>query len=186
MPEIILVRQQAVHISDEDKVVARRVLFSYIDGLGEFGRRQWRRFFNGILAMDPGEMASITTLRQRSGPFHRRHFAIEQRLFESQERFEVFEQFRYWIKVGAGWVTWAAGPKGGVVPIPRSVSYAAADQDEFAQFHEQVMDSLRGPHAARYLWPHLRDRADEMMDQVLSEFDDPALQGSRKAKAVPA
>ena len=74
--------------------------------------------------------------------------------------------------VGAGWVTWAAGPSGGVVPIPRSISYAAAEQGEFMEFHERVVAFLRGPHAARYLWPHLKDKADEMMNSILNGFNE--------------
>ena len=170
MSEIILVRQEQVEIPEADKATARRVIFGIVDGLGEKGRKSWRRFFNGLLKLEPGEVAVITTNRARSGPYHRRHFKIEQTIFESQERFEHFDQYIYWIKVGAGWVTWAAGPSGGVVPIPRSVSYAAADQDEFMQFHDQVMAFLRGPHAARYLWPHLKDGADEMMNSILEGF----------------
>jgi hypothetical protein len=95
---------------------------------------------------------------------------MEQALFEAQERFEHFDQFLYWIKVGAAWVTWAAGPAGGVVPIPRSVSYAAADQEEFEDFHQRVVAFLRGPHAARYLWPHLKDKADGYMHEILVGF----------------
>lgn len=170
--EIVLVRQQPEAVTEQEKAAARKVLFGIIDGLGERGRKQWRRFVNGLMRLEPGEMVSIATHRNRSGPFHRRHFAIEQAVFEAQERFEHFDQYVYWIKVGAGWVTWAAGPAGGVVPIPRSVSYAAADQDEFQEFHERVMTFLRGPHAARYLWPHLKDKADAFMDELLTRFDE--------------
>ncbi|MEO8021091.1 DUF1367 family protein [Polaromonas sp.] len=169
MSEITLVRQDGA-LPDADKDAARRVLFGLVDGLGEVNQKSWRRFFNGLLKMEPGEMVHIKTNRARSGPFHRRHFKIEQTLFEAQERFEFFDQYLYWIKVGAGWVTWAAGPSGGVVPIPRSVSYAKADEGDFQKFHEQVMTFLRGPHAARYLWPHLKDKADEMMNSILEGF----------------
>ena len=91
-------------------------------------------------------------------------------LFDAQERFEHFDQFRYWLKVGAGWVTWAAGPKGGVVPIPKSVSYRKADQQEFMDFHERTVAFLRGPHAAVYLWPHLKEQADGRMNEILEGF----------------
>lgn len=170
MAEIALVRQEAGPIAPADADAARRVLFGAVDGLGEQGRKSWRRFVNKLFRLEPGEILEIKTHQARSGPFHRRHFAMEQTLFESQERFEHFDQFIYWIKVGAGWVTWAAGPAGGVVPIPRSVSYAAADQEEFEDFHHRVVAFLRGPHAARYLWPHLKDRADAYMHEILEEF----------------
>lgn len=122
--------------------------------------------------MEPGELIHVETVFPRSGPFHRFHMAMEQRLFDSQDRFTVFEQMRYWLKVGAGWVTWAAGPRGGVVPIPKSISYAKADEEEFRQYHEQTMQFLRGPHAAKYLWSHLpADQQVAMMETVLEGFD---------------
>ena len=40
-----------------DKDAARRVLFGVIDGLGERGKKQWRRFFNGLMRLEPGELA---------------------------------------------------------------------------------------------------------------------------------
>lgn len=66
-------------------------------------------------------------------------------------------------------MVWAAGPKGGVVPIPKSISYARADQAEFEQYHGQVI-GFRGEHAAPYLWRHLGEKSHDMMDAILSEF----------------
>ena len=172
MSEITLVKQAPVAIPEVDRAAARRVLFGAIDGLGEKGKKQWRRFVNGLFNLEPGETVEIVTHKARSGPYHRRHFAIEQAVFDAQERFTDFDAYLSWVKVGAGWVIWAAGPKGGVVPIPKSISYAAAEQGEFAEFHDKVMAFLRGAHAAVYLWPHLKDKADEMMDSILSEFDE--------------
>lgn len=173
MAEITIVRQQAAAISEQDAAVARRVIFGIVDGLGEQGRSQWRRLWSGLMRLEPGEMLTIVSHLPRSGRFHRRHMALEQAVFEAQERFTEFEQFRCWLKVGAGWVTWAAGPAGGVVPIPRSISYAKADEVEFGQYHAQVVRFLRGLHAARYLWPHMRDgKADAMMDSILEGFQE--------------
>lgn len=172
MSEITLVRMPSAEIPQPDRDAARRVLFGAVDGLGEKGKKQWRRFVNSLFNLEPGETVEIVTHKARSGPYHRRHFAIEQAVFDAQERFTDFDCYMYWIKVGAGWVTWAAGPKGGVVPIPKSISYAAAEQGEFAEFHDKVMAFLRGGHAASYLWPHLGAKADEMMNSILSEFDE--------------
>lgn len=173
MTDILLVKQQREPISEADRSAARRVVFGAIDGLGDAGKKQWRRFFNGLLKLEPGEMVSIITHRPRIGVNHRRHMLIESRVFEAQERFTEFESFRYWGKVGAGFVIWAAGPKGGVVPIPKSISYAKADEDEFQGFHENYIAFLRGPHAAAYLWPHLKgQKADEMMNDLLTELNE--------------
>lgn len=173
MAEIVLVRQPDIELTESDKAAARRVVFGIVDGMGEQHQRRWRRLWNRLMRLEPGEMMTFISHLARSGPFHRRHMLILQRVFESQERFEDFEMMRYWLKVGSGWVVWAAGPSGGVVPIPRSVSYAKADEHDFQEFHAKVMGFLRGPHAARYLWPHLKgDTAYQMMDSVLSEMQE--------------
>lgn len=152
--------------------VIRDFLFGVIDGFGRDDKRSWRRIWKRIRAMEAGELLVIDIRMPRSGPYHRRHMAIEQAVFDGQERFTNFEQFRYWLKVGAGWVDWCAGPKGGVVPVPRSISYAKADQAEFARYHEQVIEFLRGEHAAKFLWKHLGDGAHEMMETILAEFEE--------------
>lgn len=148
----------------------RGFLFGLLDGFTEQDKKAWRRLWHRLMRLEAGEIAQIEFVIPRSGPFHRRHMAIEQRVFDSQERFTDFEQFRYWLKVGAAWVIWAAGPKGGVVPIPKSISYAKADQEEFEQFHRSVIGFLRGPHAAPYLWKHLGEKSHEMMDSILEGF----------------
>lgn len=151
---------------------ARRVLFDCIRGFTEVDNKKWRRFFKVLLGKEPGEMAEVEMVFPRSGPFHRRHMKIEQSVFDAQERFNDFEMFRYWLKVGSAWVVWAAGPKGGVVPIPKSISYAKADDAEFQEYHVKVIGFLRGEHAAKYLWPHLKDNAFDMMDSILIGFDE--------------
>jgi hypothetical protein len=148
---------------------ARDLLFGAIDGLGEKDKKAWRRLWRRLTRAEPGEVVEVETVFPRSGKFHRFHMRIEHAVFQAQERFENFEQFRYWLKVGAGWVTWAAGPKGGVVPVPNSISYAKADEHEFREYHEQALAFLRGPHAAKYLWPHLSPEAQaEMIEQLIA------------------
>ena len=173
MGEITLVRQDPIHITEDDKAAARRVIFGIVDGLGERGRKQWRRLWNNIMRMEPGEMVELTTLQPRLGWYHRKHFALEQALFEAQERFEEFESFRTWLKVGAGHVDWFPGPKGGVIPVPRSISYAKLEQAEMEQFHGAAVDFLRTKHAGKTLWRHLSpvDRI-TMLETVLQGFNE--------------
>jgi hypothetical protein len=151
---------------------ARKVLFECLRGFTEVDNKKWRRFFKVLLGKEPGEMAEVEMVFPRSGPFHRRHMKIEQSVFDAQERFTDFEMFRYWLKVGSAWVIWAAGPKGGVVPIPKSISYAKADEAEFQEYHIKVMNFLRGEHAAPYLWKHLGNKSHEMMNAILNEFNE--------------
>ncbi len=150
----------------------RRFLFGVLDGFGKDDKRAWRRFWKRLINAEPGELVNVEMVFPRSGPFHRRHMAIEQAVFDAQERFTDFEMFRDWLKIGAGWVEWVPGAKGGIVPLPKSISYAKADDEEFQKFHGKVMIFLRGLHAAPYLWKPLGDGAHAMMDAILAGFDE--------------
>jgi hypothetical protein len=174
MSAITLIRTDKVMPDDERSLDGiKALLFGAIDGFSKDDRSAWRRLWKRIKGLEAGEMMRVDVVQPRSSPYHRRHMAIEQAVFDAQERFVHFEMFRAWVKVGAGWVDWCAGPKGGVVPIPKSVSYAAADQDDFTRFHAAVMEFLRGPHAAPFLWRHLgADGAAEMMESVLGDFNE--------------
>lgn len=172
MADITLVRQEDTELTAAEKEAARRVFFGVVDGLGERGRKQWRRFWNGLLRLEPGEMVLIKTRKPRSGPFHRRHMKMEQSLFEQQDRFDIFDPvFRDWLKVGAGHCTWVPGPKGGIFPVPLSIDYESLEDDEMREFHDKVVTFLRTDHAAKTLWPHLSPTARiEMIEGILSNF----------------
>lgn len=171
MASITITRTNIQMPPEKDLDGVRRVLFECIHGFGQQDNARWRRLWKRLIGAEPGEILEIEMTFPRSGPYHRRHMAIEQQVFDAQDRFTDFEQFRYWLKVGAAWVTWAAGPSGGVVPIPKSISYSKADEEEFRLYHVKVVEFLRGPHAAKYLWKHLgEEKAHEMMDAILDGF----------------
>lgn len=149
---------------------ARELLFGAIDGAHHEDKRAWRRFWKRILRLGPGEMVEVEIVFPRSSPFHRRHMAIMRAIFDGQEMFEDFEQLLTWVKVGAGLVDFHAC-SGVLVPIPKSISFAKADEEEFHRYHDAVMKFLRGGHAARYLWPHLSD-PHAMVEAVLNEFQE--------------
>lgn len=171
MAEITLVRQHDVVLSEEEKAVARRVMFGIVDGLGERGQKQWRRLWHRLLKLEPGEMVDIKTHQERLGWYHRKHMAMESKVFEAQERFEHFEAFRAWMKVGAGFVDWYPGPKGGVIPVPKSISYSKLEQGDMEKFHADVVAFLRTPHACKTMWPHVPAHlAGATLESVLERF----------------
>lgn len=172
MSRITLVRGAEALPGESVLQVVRRFLFGLFDGWSKADKRGWRKLWRRLMDLEPGEFAVLEFVVPRSSPYHRRHMAIETAVFDAQERFDDFEQFRIWLKVGAAWVNWCAGPKGGVVPIPRSISYAKADQAEFETYHQQVIDFLRGEHAAPYLWRHLGEGAHDMINQILEGFNE--------------
>ena len=156
----------------DDLEGARWLLFRSLDGLGDDDKRCWRKLWKRLIGLSPGEMLEVQTVFPRSGPYHRRHMAMEQKLFDCQEVFDDREAFRTWLKVGAGWVIWAPGENGELVPVPKSISYASIEQDEFERYHAGVLRFLRGPHAGRFLWPHLDDKAVDQIDYILRGFDE--------------
>jgi hypothetical protein len=169
----------AINIMRTDKAMpenldaASEFLFSVFDGFNRQDRAAWRRFWKRLRNMEPGEMALIEAKLPRSGPYHRRHMKIEQTVFDAQERFQHFRAFRDWLKIGSGHCEWVPGPKGAIIPIPDSTSYASMDDEAFRVFHENAVKFLRGDRAADVLWPHLKGaRAAEMMDAVLVEFNE--------------
>jgi hypothetical protein len=171
MSAIMLVKQHPAEIPEADKDAARRVLFGLVDGLGDAGRKSWRRFINGLMRLEPGEMVEIITHKARSGPFHRRHMVIETAVFEAQEKFDNFEQFRNWLKVGSGFCDWVAGPKGGVIPVPKSIAFDKLEDGEMRQVHIDMIAFLRTEHAGRALWKHLAPVArTEMIESILLGF----------------
>jgi hypothetical protein len=172
--DIVLVRADTAPISEADREAARRVLFGQVDGLSEQHRKSWRRMWAWFLnKAEPGEMLELKTHRERLGWYHRKHMLMEARVFNAQERFTVVEQFRNWLKVGAGHCDWCPGPKGGVIPVPRSIEYARMGQDEMEIFHANVVEFLRTPHAIKTLWPKMPEHQRELaVEAVLTGLNE--------------
>lgn len=172
MAEMILVRQNDLALTEQEREAARKVMFGFVDGLGDAGKKQWRRFWNRLLKLEPGEMVTVTSHQERLGWYHRKHMALEAAVFEAQERFENFKDFRTWMKVGAGFCDWFPGPKGGVIPVPKSISYAKLEQAEMEQFHHDAVAFLRTPHAIKTLWPHAKqsNMGGDILEFILAGF----------------
>jgi hypothetical protein len=123
------------------------------------------------MKLEPGEMVNINTHQERIGWYHRKHMALEQAVFEAQDKFEEFNTFRTWLKVGSGYVDWHPGPKGGVIPVPKSLSYAKLEQGAMEVVHHEMINFLRTDHAQKTLWKHLPvwQRSD-MIETILAQF----------------
>lgn len=168
MTSIVIAKRTDADLTDQQKQILRSFLFEHIDGLTEADQKSWRRFWNWIMKAGSGELFSIETWTPRHPQFHKMHMVMETKVFKGQERIRNFEQFRSWLKIGAGFVDWMAGPKGGVVPVPRSISYQKCDEETMRRFHDDAVAFLRSEHAQHYLWPHLpADKAEEMIETIL-------------------
>ena len=172
MSDITLVRTGEPKPTGATLETIRRFLFGCFKGGTDLDDKRWNRFWNTAIEKEAGEMFDIETVFPRHSLYHRRHMKIEQDVFRAQDRFKDFEMFRNWLKIGAGFVIWTPGAKGGIVPLPKSISYATTDEAEFREYHDNVVAFLRGDHAAPYLWKHLGDKSHEMMDAILQEFNE--------------
>lgn len=172
MSECLLMRDRSIEFTAIESEAAHKALTQGLRGIDDKNQKRWLKFLKRVFGMEHGEIAEVGTRIPRSGPFHRFHMATEQAVFEAQERFTNFEMFRNWLKIGCGFVEWVPGAKGGIVPLPKSISFADLEEDPMREFHADMLAFLRGPHAAPYLWKHLGAvKAAEMMDAVLAEFE---------------
>jgi hypothetical protein len=143
----------------------------HLEGFGQKGAKVYAKFLAACKALEIGETLSFSYKVPRSGPFHRRHFAMLNQVFDAQEQFASDLDFRKWTEVGAGHVLFVPGPTGRMVALPRSIAYDELDQADFEDLHEKVKAFLRSRHATAFLWPHL-DESQQMgmIEQLLVEF----------------
>ncbi|MFJ3048540.1 hypothetical protein ACIPEN_22120 [Herbaspirillum chlorophenolicum] len=168
----MIMRDRSVALTPAEMEAGKKVLTEVLRGIDEKNHKRWRRVVNTWFELEEGEITTVDTRHPRSGPFHRFHMALEQAVFNGQERFRDFDRFRDWLKIGASHVEWVPGAKGGIVPLPKSISYAELEEQEMRELHEKMMEFLHGDHAAPYLWKHLdAEEAGTMMSSILSGFE---------------
>ena len=138
-----------------------------IVGLRPRDQRAWARLQKKFAAMEEGELVTIQTRFARNGRFHRLHFSMLGRLFDAQEQFDSEEILRAWVYIGAGHVNWVPSADGSSTPIPKSVAYEAADDEEFKEVHVNCIAFLRSTRAREYLWPHLDNSASAQMIELV-------------------
>lgn len=142
-------------------------------GFTEKDRRAWAKYQKRVDRLQPGELMWFSTWFERSGPYHRRHMAMLGTLYDAQEQFGDFDDFRKWTQVGAGYCDFVPGPNGRMVALPRSIAYHKIDQAEIEDLHLKTKDFLRTARALEYLWGHLdENQRGEMIETLLAGFDE--------------
>ena len=153
--------------------VIRRFLFEHIRGMDRKHDKRWRRLWGRVWQAEPGEGFQVYSAEERSGPFHRRHRAILEQLFQGQERFRTIKGLHDWMKVGGGWVIWKPGKDNKPVAIPRTTSFPETSEDEMREAHAAMVDFLHTDRAQRFLWRHLPyAKRQEMLDTLLANPKD--------------
>jgi len=150
--------------------VLRRFFTEHVRGMDRQNDHRWRRFIANLWRAEAGEGFQLYNAEERSGPFHRRHRVILDRLFESQERFRHLDKLHDWMKVGAGWVTWEPGTDSKPVAIPRTTSFPETSEDDMREAHAAMVEYLHTERAQRYLWKHVKpNQRQAMLDAVLAD-----------------
>lgn len=141
-------------------------------GFGDKNKRAYARFKKALDGMEPGELIEFSFWFPRHGKFHRLHFALLTKIFDSQEVFRKLEHLRGWLEIGAGHAVFVKGPNGRTVAMPDSISYRRLDDEQFKEHHDKVKVFMRTPRARRFLWPHLKKRQGaEMVEAIISPFE---------------
>ena len=148
--------------------VVRRFLFQNMAGMSEQDNKRWKRMWGEMFKAEAGEGFQLYICEERSGVFHRRHRAILEKLFASQEQFTLVEKLHDWLKVGSGFVEWKPGRDHKPVPIPRSTSFELCSENEIREFHADMVDFLHRSSAQDVLWPSVSaSHRPEMLEAVL-------------------
>lgn len=160
-------------LNEYERGIVRRFLFDCIQGLNEQQDGRWRRFWSRIWKAEVGQVFQFDNLVERSGPFHRLHMGLEQRLFDSQERWGQIGPMRDWLKVGAAWGDYQLNARGALRFVPRSTSYEQCSDDEMREVHTAMVAFLRTPYALRRLWPSIaQPQRFEMLETILAKRED--------------
>lgn len=171
MTVIAIAKRTDLDLTEQQRQVLAGVLFEMLGGLTEHDQKRWKGFWRELMAAGSGEVFSVDLSIIRNGIFHRRHMKLESTLFDAQECYSSFEQFRNWLKVGAGFCDWKV-VRGQLVPEPKSISYDKCDQQTMEQFHIDAVTFLRSQHAQHHLYPHLSlAKAEEMIETILGSFE---------------
>ncbi len=141
-----------------------------LEGLGEKGRRAWAKFRKVVSGLEAGETVQFSYKLPRSPNHHKFVFARFQALLERQETFSDLDHLIVFLKVGAGFVEFMQGPGGQLVAVPKSISWASLEEQDFIEVKRAIWDFLWTEQAQAALWPHLdASQRYAMVDQWVRE-----------------
>ena len=109
----------------------------------------FRRSEHGLVPLDdelpgwkrikPGDIVDIEYVRPRSQQFHKLFFALLKLVADNQEQYGMDEILDV-VKIGVGHTRVIAMPGDFVFRVPKSISFASLDDDEFAAFFRSAVD----------------------------------------------
>lgn len=90
-----------------------------------------------------GDMVTVEVKRPRHIKHHRKLFALLNLVVENQDHYQTVEQLLNALKCATGHADeYPMKNGGGVVMIPRSISFASLGQDEFEQVYDRFVSVI--------------------------------------------
>ena len=89
-----------------------------------------------------GKEYAVKISQPRNLKFHRRYFALLGVGLDMADTEYNAEQFRAYCTVGAGYCDFITDKDGGVVAIPKSISFAAMDDTEFERLYQDTLSFI--------------------------------------------
>lgn len=86
-----------------------------------------------------GCFVRVVITQPRNIKFHRLFFGLVNLVFENQTQFATRDGFLDALKVSVGHCDDRSGINGKQFIVPRSISFAAMDNEQFRQFYDQVL-----------------------------------------------
>jgi hypothetical protein len=124
----------------------------------------WAKFKRKLDTMKAGEWMRFEWSTPRNGPHHRKFMALVTLVMENSEVYCTKEAALVAIKLAAAYFDPYIDPRTGeVIPVVRSISYDAMDQEEFEAFYSAALDGI-----LQTILPQLdRATADRLLDMIV-------------------
>lgn len=88
-----------------------------------------------------GQEVKAEIVAPRNYQFHKKFFALLNIGFQNQDQYDNFEKFRFVMIMKAGWFEAIKTDKG-VVYMPKSISFAKMDNEEFERLYNAMLQEV--------------------------------------------
>lgn len=122
------------------------------------------KFKRKITTMKLGSWMRVDWSTPRNGPHHRKFMALVSLVTENSEVYRTKDEALVAIKLAAAYFDPHIDPRTGeVIPVVRSISYDAMEQEAFDVFYSAAIDGI----LATILPQMDRDTADKLLEMII-------------------
>lgn len=78
----------------------------------------------------------------RNYKFHKKYFSMLSVMFDMQEHFTNFEEFRFWLTLKSGYYEMIKAPNGYELFRPKSIAFSKMQNDEFEKLYNDTINTF--------------------------------------------